>query len=465
MTPVQTTFDRLHQASRRDPNPSLEVRRDRLTRLEAMVVAHRDDIVQAIADDFSGRSRTESLSADVLLVLDGVREAKRHLARWLEPRAARPHPFFLPARASVSFQPKGVVGIIAPWNYPVNLALAPMVGALAAGNRVLLKPSELTPATARLLSRMVAETFAGDEVAVVEGGVEVAREVSALPFDHLLFTGSTSVGRQVARAAAENLVPCTLELGGKSPALVHPDYPIEQAAERIAVGKLFNAGQTCIAPDYALVPRTKVRAFAEAFLAATARLYPSHDGLTAIISERAKQRLEALVADAKDKGATVTVAPGNGSGRVMAPVVLREVRDDMLAMQDEIFGPVLPVEGYDSMDEALARIAKRPRPLAAYLFDADLDRARATLDRVVCGGACINDTLVHFAQEQLPFGGVGPSGMGAYHGETGFLTFSHQRSTLVASRVSAAKTFMTPPYGPLVDRALELLVRGLRPGR
>jgi coniferyl-aldehyde dehydrogenase len=269
----------------------------------------------------------------------------------------------------------------------------------------------------------------------------------------------------VARAAAENLVPCTLELGGKSPVLVHDAFPIEAAAERVAVGKLFNAGQTCIAPDYALVPRAKVRAFTEAFLAATQRLYPSHAGLTAIISDRAKSRLEGLVADARAKGATAAVAPGLASGRVMSPVVLSEVNDDMLVMQDEIFGPVLPVEAYDTLDEALARIARRPRPLAAYLFDPDAARAHTTLDRVVCGGACINDTLVHFAQEQLPFGGVGPSGMGAYHGQTGFETFSHQRAVLTAGRVSAAKAFMTPPYGPLVDKALELLVRGLRPGR
>ncbi len=459
MSSVTALFEKLHRASRRDVSPSLEVRRDRLSRLEALVQRHQEDFVTAIGSDFGVRARTETLSADVLLVLDGVREAKRRLKEWMAPRPARPHPLFLPSQAWVEYVPRGVVGVIAPWNYPVNLALAPVVGALAAGNRVLLKPSELTPATSAVLARAVGDRFTAEEFAVVEGGVEVAKEVTSLPLDHLFFTGSTTVGRSVARAAAENLVPVTLELGGKSPALVHAEARVAFAAERIAVGKLFNAGQTCIAPDYALVPRGQERAFTDAYARAIRAFAPNLEGLTSIINDRALARLRALLDDASAKGATIERL-GDDRGRVMAPTVVTGVREDMLVMQDEIFGPILPVEVYDSVDDAVALIAKRPRPLAFYYFDDDRSRARSVLDRVVCGGACLNDTLVHFAQEHLPFGGVGASGMGAYHGRVGFETFSHARGVLAASRLSAARTFLTPPFGAMVNGALELLIRG-----
>lgn len=461
--PVQRAYDRLRLAQQAQPTPSFEERDDRLARLERLLVDQRDEIVRAIDADFGGRTHAESLTADVFLTVDAVRYARRHLKAWMKRKSVSPHPFFLPSRAFIEFLPRGVVAVIAPWNYPVNLALGPLAAALAAGNRCLVKPSELTPKTSEWMARAVADTFSADEVAVVTGGPEVAKAVTALPLDGLLFTGSTAVGKLVAEAAAKNLVPVTLELGGKSPALVHPSYDVSLAAERVAVGKLFNGGQTCIAPDYALVPRGSDERFVAALEREVARRFPGLSGLSSMISERAKGRLEAIVHDAVQKGArAVPLSKVTPAGRGLTPVALLGVTDEMLAMQEELFGPVLPVETYDSLDEALERIARRPRPLAFYYFDDDATRADHVLSKVTSGGACVNDTLVHFAQETLPFGGVGASGMGAYHGRQGFETFSHARSVLVASRFSAARKLLAPPYGAFIEKTLEVLVKGRR---
>ncbi|MEW5741928.1 MAG: coniferyl aldehyde dehydrogenase [Myxococcota bacterium] len=460
---VQVAYEKLRRAQVAVPFPSAEEREDRLTRLERLLTRRRDDFVRAISDDFGTRARAETLSADVLVTLDGVRHARRHLRDWMQRRPVSPHPFFRPSRAFIEYLPKGVVGVIAPWNYPVNLALGPLAGALAAGNRCLVKPSELTPRTSSLLAESVAEAFTAEEVAVVEGGADVAQAVTRLPLDALLFTGSTHVGRLVAKAAADNLVPVTLELGGKSPALVHASYELEKAADRIAAGKLFNGGQTCIAPDYALVPAGTERAFVAALARAVSRMYPRLEGFTSIASDKAYGRLQALVADARSKGAEVVELGALGkAGRVMTPVALLGVTEAMTVMQEEIFGPVLPVETYATLDDAVARISARPRPLAFYYFDDDASRADDVLRRVTSGGACVNDTLVHFAQENLPFGGVGPSGMGAYHGRTGFETFSHARSVLVSSPLSPARQMLKPPFGRLVETSLELLISGAR---
>lgn len=460
---VRVAYEKLRRAQQRAPFPSAAEREDRLARLEHLLVTHREEFVRAIHEDFGVRSRAETLSVDVFLTLDAVRHARRSVRKWMQRRFVAPHPLFRPSRAFVEYLPKGVIAVIAPWNYPVNLALGPLAGALAAGNRCLVKPSELTPRTSAVIARAVSETFTAEEVAVVEGGPEVAEAVTRLPLDHLLFTGSTHVGRKVARACAENLVPVTLELGGKSPALVHETYDLERAAERIATGKLFNAGQTCIAPDYAMVPAGKEQAFVAAIRRAVDRAYPRLEGLSSIISDRALERLTALVADAKAKGAQVfELGALAKAGRVMTPVVLLGVTEDMGVMQEELFGPILPVETYTRLDEAVARIAARPRPLAFYYFDDDTRRADDVLKRVTSGGACLNDCLVHFAQENLPFGGIGPSGMGAYHGIAGFLTFSHARSVLDASAISPARQFMKPPFGKMVETSLEVLIAGAK---
>jgi coniferyl-aldehyde dehydrogenase len=376
-----------------------------------------------------------------------------------------PTPVYLwPGRSRLLRQPLGVVGVISPWNYPVQLALLPVLAALAAGNTVMLKPSELTPKTSALLARMVAQHFAPDEFAVVTGGPDVGDAFSRLPFDHLFFTGSTAVGRKIALAAAANLTPVTLELGGKSPALIHADADLRAAAPRLATGKLLNAGQTCIAPDYALVPASRVDALAAAVRDSAASLYPSfrdNPDYSSIVNDAHYRRLTALIDDAVRKGArAVAVDPGaaapDAPSRKLAPTVLVGVNDSMAIMKEEIFGPVLPIEAYDSLDQAIGKINARPRPLSLYMFGGDAAARRRVLERTAAGGVTIDDTLLHFSNENLPFGGIGASGIGAYHGERGFLTFSHQKAVFVQPRLSFT-WLLRPPYGKRFERVLGLL--------
>ena len=437
-------------------------RRDWLRRLERVLSEGAPRFVRAIDGDFGGRSRHETLLVEVMASLESVRDARRNVAEWMRPRAVRPSPYFLPGRAWVEPLPLGVVGVIAPWNYPVNLLLAPLVGALAAGNRAILKPSELTPRTAELLGETLRERFSAEELAVVEGGPDVASEVTHLPLDHLFFTGSTAVGKKVAMAAAANLVPVTLELGGKCPAWIHPDYPIKRAAERIALGKLFNGGQTCIAPDYVLVARGQESALVEALESAALRAYPGLPATadyTAMVSPHHHERQLSLLEDAKAHGARLhpVGSPLEPGSRKLAPTLVLGATAEMKVMQEEIFGPILPIVPYDNLEEARERIANGPRPLALYYFDDDSGRAEEILRRTMSGGACLNDTLVHFAQDRLPFGGVGASGQGAYHGVAGFETFSHRRGVLDASALAPARRLQSPPYTKLLDAALAAL--------
>jgi coniferyl-aldehyde dehydrogenase len=459
---VRSTYERLLKGYRGNLNPTAEQREDRLDRLERLLMARADEFATAASEDFGGRSRHETLLADVVLTLDAVRVARKRVRQWMKPKSADVNPFFRPSAAYVETVPLGVVGVIAPWNYPVNLALGPLAAALAAGNRVLLKPSEVTPRVSALLASSLRDTFTAEEVGVVEGGPDVARAVTELPLDHLLFTGSTRIGKLVAKAAAENLVPVTLELGGKSPALVMPDYPVAQAADRLAVGKLFNAGQTCIAPDYVLLPRGKEGVFVEAFSDAVKERFGDpmrSPDFSALVSERDVRRAKELVQEAREGGARVvelgTLQEGS---RRWPPTLVLGAKPGMRLLEEEIFMPILPLVAYDSLSEALEFVRARPRPLAFYCFDENIDRARNTVSQVVSGGAVVNDTLMHFAQEHLPFGGVGASGMGRYHGEAGFLTFSHQRGVLVSSPLSAARKVLAPPYGKLMDGAVKAVL-------
>lgn len=444
----------------------VERRAQALDALAGAVLRHGDGFAAAIGADFGHRSAHETRLADLYPVVASLRHARKNLRRWMKPRRRPIQMMFRPGSGRIVYQALGVVGIVSPWNYPVQLTLSPLAGAIAAGNRVMIKPSELTPRTSALLEQVIREVFDPGEVLVAQGGAEVARAFSELDFDHLLFTGSTAVGRQVMRAAAENLVPVTLELGGKSPALVAPNYPLAKAAERIAVGKLFNAGQTCIAPDYVMVPRGQEEAFAHAFSDAVARLYPSLDAnpdYTAILNERHYGRLRDLVTDARTRGAVIhEINPASealdADGRRMAPVVLTRVPEDALVMQEEIFGPVLPVLAYEDLEAAYGFINARPRPLALYLFSHEREVVDRTLERTVSGGVCVNDTLLHCVQEELPFGGVGASGMGAYHGEQGFRTFSHAKSVFHQARLNGAG-MTKPPYGSRMNRLLSLLLR------
>ena len=429
------------------------------------VRARREEFVQAISQDFGGRARQETLLLEVFPVVDAIQHAIRHLPRWMRPRAAAAGWQFLPGRARVIYQPLGVVGIIGAWNYPLLLSLSPMVSALAAGNHVMLKPSELAPRTADLIARLVSELFPTEYVTVVTGGTETGAAFAALAFDHLLFTGSTRVGKLIMRSASEHLTPVTLELGGKSPALVHPDFPAQTAAARIMAGKLYNAGQTCIAPDYVLVEAGAREEFVRLAAEAAAAMYPKlvdNPDFTRILNRQHYQRLRDLVGDATQKGAEMLeVNPAretvNEQNRVFAPTILWNLSDQMAVMREEIFGPVLPVVTYRSPDEAIAYVNGRPRPLALYYFDYNSKRVESVLARTTSGGVTVNDTVLHIAQNDLPFGGVGPSGMGSYHGFDGFLTFSKKKGVFLQSRFTTLG-LLRPPYGELARRVTDFLI-------
>lgn len=452
METLRHSFERLHEASRRQPAPDAATRRQRLGRLADLISDHTDAILQAISDDFGGRSPDETRMLEILPAMRGIRHAQKHLGRWMKDRRRPVDLVFQPARAWVRREPLGVIGIISPWNYPLLLALSPLTDALAAGNRALIKPSELTPRFADLLAHLVAQHFAPDEVTVIAGGVDIAQAVAALPFDHLLFTGSTAVGRHVMQAAAANLTPVTLELGGKSPALVAPGYGLDKAARSIAFGKFINAGQTCIAPDYALVPRDQTQAFAEAVIAAARRAYPTLSGnhdYSAIITPRHRERLRAALAEAAAAGATL-IRHGDAENDPvkLAPTVVLNAPADSLLLTEEIFGPILPVVGYDDLDQALAFVRERERPLALYCFATDRATSRKVLNGVTSGGVTLNGTLLHIAQDSLPFGGIGPSGMGAYHGYEGFCRFSHARAVHRIGPINVTER-LGPPWNSI----------------
>jgi coniferyl-aldehyde dehydrogenase len=466
MSDLAQLFRSQQEAFARERYPSLAVRRDRLSRLKAFVVSHEARFVAAVDSDFGGRSSHETRLAELYIVAAEIAEAQRHLARWMRPRRVSTPIHLKPGRARIERQPVGVVGVISPWNYPVQLALAPVAGALAAGNRVLLKPSEITPATSGLLQELAAASFAPEEFAVVPGDAQIGRAFASLPFDHLFFTGSTAVGRAVARAAAENLTPVTLELGGKSPAMIAPDADLDLVAPRLMAGKLLNAGQTCIAPDYALVPHDRVDAVVQALERAAATLYPAYianGDYTAIVNERHRARLASLLDDARSRGGTVVEldpageAPAAGS-RKMLPALVVGADDSMAVMREEIFGPILPIEAYSTIDDAVAKINARPHPLAFYYFGRDGMRAGKVLAETIAGGVTVNDTLWHFAHSNLPFGGVGASGVGAYHGEASFLAFTHQKPVFVQPRLAASR-LLYPPYGATFEKVLALLRR------
>ncbi len=464
-TQLRTTFDRLRKGYRRDPYPSFEQRMRWLDTLGDLTKRNADAIAEAARQDFGHRSVHDTKLAEVFTVVQLIKYIQGNLRTWMEPARRHTEVTFLPARNEVRYQPLGVVGVIAPWNYPFQLAVSPIAYALAAGNRVLVKPSELTPATSTLLHRLLRQAFDPDLLDVAVGGPDVAAAFASLPFDHLLFTGSTRVGRIVMEAAAKNLTPVTLELGGKSPAIVHASYSEGRAASSVVRGKLFNAGQTCIAPDYLLVPESKLGSMVRALRDEVPRRYPtlaSNPDYTAVINDKHKARLQHLVDDAVKKGAEkIELHPSgesfDGPEGKMGPVVLTGVTDAMDVMQEEIFGPVLPIVTYRTLDQAVEYVNDRPRPLALYYFDDDTARADEVLTRTVSGGACVNDTLLHYAQDDLPFGGVGPSGMGAYHGVEGCETFSHRQAVFHPSRLTAAGV-IAPPYGKKVELLLKVFL-------
>ena len=469
---MKDVLNRQKAAHLRDGAPSAALRIDRLNRCIALLVDLRRAIEDAVAADFGARSRTATAFADVAASIGPLKHARDHLARWMRPerRATTPRILgFLGARAEVRRQPKGVVGIISPWNFPVNLAFAPLAGVLAAGNRAMIKPSETTPATSALLQEMFAGSFDPEEIAVFTGGPEVGQAFASLAFDHLVFTGATSLARHVMRAAAENLVPLTLELGGKSPVVIGRSADLATAAARIMNGKTLNAGQICLAPDYVLAPADRLDAFVEQARQAVVQMYPTirdNADVTAIVSDRHLARLEGYVDDARAKGATIVEINPAGEDlrqqphRRMAPTLILDPTDDMTVMQEEIFGPLLPVRRYGTVDEAIDYINGHARPLGLYYFGSDAAERDRVLERTTSGGVTVNDVLMHVAQEELPFGGIGPAGMGAYHGRDGFREFSHARSVYhQIKRDIGPLKMLRPPYGKGIARFLAMQIR------
>ncbi|WP_417863251.1 aldehyde dehydrogenase family protein [Vreelandella venusta] len=432
-------LDTQRHASGQAPFPSLRLRRERLARLARMTKHHQRDIIQAIQTDFGRRSETEIRLAEINAVLHAIRHTRRHLWHWMRPYAANMPWRLWPARARIAPQPLGVVGIMSPWNYPWSLALMPAIDAIAAGNSVMIKPSEYAPNTSALLAKLVPQYFTDEEVGVVEGGPEIAKAFSALPFDHLVFTGSTAVGRQVARAAAEQLTPVTLELGGKSPAIVASDAGLDRAAASIIFGKGMNAGQTCIAPDYVLVESRHLEALIQALSRAIEQQRPSAKEATGFVSPHHQQRSERLIAQARDHGCRIIDIGQHAPALVIDPTQHLEL------MQEEIFGRALPLISVKNIEDAITFVNTRPHPLALYAFTDD-KTLQAILRHTTRSGALVfNETLLHHAVPSLPFGGVGESGMGAYHGRHGFERFSHLRGVFYQSK-RASSALVRPPY-------------------
>jgi coniferyl-aldehyde dehydrogenase len=457
---MQALLARQKAAQLRDGAPSADVRIERLDRCIGLLVENRKAIEEALNADFGARSPDATAFTDVAASIGPLQHAKAHLKKWMKTERRKTSPAILGlfgAKAEVRYQPKGVVGVISPWNFPVNLTFTPLAGILAAGNRAMIKPSEYTPATSALMARMFGGAFSEEEIAVVTGGPEVGQAFAGLAFDHLIFTGATAVARHVMKAAAENLTPLTLELGGKSPVILGRSADVALAAARIMNGKTLNAGQICLAPDYVLAPRDKLETFVGEAQGAVQRMFPTlkdNPDYTAIVAQRHYDRIMGYIDDARAKGARVVELKPDGEDltqqehRKIAPTLIIEPTDDMKVMQEEIFGPVLPVKTYESVDEALAYVNAHDRPLGLYYFGDDAAEQEKVLAGTTSGGVTVNDVVFHVAQEDLPFGGVGPSGMGSYHGHDGFKEFSHRKAVYSQLKKDIGPLIqMRPPYG------------------
>ena len=450
---------------------SMAVRRDRLDRAIAMLVDHAEDFCKVMSEDFGHRSREQSLMTDMGPSIQALKHARKHFESWA--RGEKRKPMFplglLGSKAELRFQPKGVVGIVAPWNFPVGMVMVPLADIFAAGNRAIAKPSEYTENTSALFAEIVPKYFDASEFAIVTGGPDVGQAFTSLPFDHMIFTGATSIGRHVMRAAADNLTPVTLELGGKSPTIIGRSADKKKAASRVTMGKMMNAGQICLAPDYLYVAKEDENEMIENVKQSVAEQYPTllhNDDYTSVINARHHERLQGYLPDAVEKGAeAIEVNPANEdfsstNGHKMPLTILRNVTDDMKVMQEEIFGPILPVKTYDSMDEVVDYVNANDRPLGLYYFGTDKAEEEKVLSRTTSGGVTVNDVIFHVAMDDLPFGGVGPSGMGHYHGYDGFKEFSHQRAVYRQTGVDVAKIGgFKPPYGKAAAKAIAQAVK------
>ena len=459
---------RLQKAAHiRDGAPTAEQRIARIDRAIAALIKHETAIVKALTQDFGSRAEAVSGITDIGASLGPMKHAKAHLKTWMKTEKRKTTPAilgFLGAKAEVRFQPKGTIGIISPWNFPVNLTFAPLAGVLAAGNRAMIKPSEYTPATSQVMAQMFAEAFDEEEIAVFPGGPDVGQAFSDLAFDHLVFTGATSIARHVMKAAAANLVPVTLELGGKSPVILGKSADYATSAGRIMAGKTMNAGQICLAPDYVMAPADQVATFVKEATSAVHSMFPTikdNPDYTAVIAERHYERIKGYVEDARAKGAEIIEINPAGEDfsqqehRKIPPTLILNPTDEMKVMQEEIFGPVLPVLTYKNVDEAIAYVNAHDRPLGLYYFGDDAAEEAKVLAHTTSGGVTVNDVIFHVAMEDLPFGGVGPSGMGSYHGVDGFREFSHRKSVYrqLKKDLGPMKA-LRPPYGEGVKKFL-----------
>lgn len=462
MNALDLHLEEIKKAYQHDANPSLAVRKERIGRIVQMIDKYEDNLCKVVLADFGNRHTAETRLAELNMVKQAARYAIKNLEAWMQAKEVEVPLHLKPSKAYIQAQPKGVIGIMSPWNYPIQLALVPAIAALAAGNRVWLKPSERTPRTAGYLATMIAEYFHPLEFSVTIGDAATGKIFAGLAFDHLLFTGSTTTGKQIMRAAAENLTPVTLELGGKSPAIIHEDAPLEDAAKRIIYGKLFNNGQTCVAPDYVLIKKELIPQFLNACQKAAQAMYSKPSELTHPIDESQLNRWQYLTQEAISKGATLTQLLEPHPERPFTPVILSNTSPDCLIMQEEIFGPILPVIGIDSHEGAIEYIQRQERPLAMYWFGKNKKVLQDLLQKTHAGGVTVNDTLLHITLEELPFGGIGPSGMGNYHGLFGFNTFSHHKPVLETKGFLGIRQWMGtslahPPYGKTIERLIRRL--------
>ena len=465
---MQHTLEKQKIQSRRQIYPSLSMRIDRLDRMLDMMLEYQTQIPEALSEDFGHRPEMLTKFAELAATFDSIHFIKKNLKSWMKPERRKATPPFnlFGAKAYIQYQPVGVVGIISPWNYPFNLTFGPLAVVLAAGNRAMIKPSEYTPRSSSLMKSMINKYFDADEVEVFPGDASVGQEFSSLHFDHLLFTGSTSVAKKVMEAASKNLVPVTLELGGKSPAIIGESADLKKASDRIWNGKLMNAGQTCIAPDYVYVKEDDLGDWMEATNNSISSMYPTifdNDDYTSVVNEGHYARLDGYIEDAKNKGADVIeINPANESEKShnkMMPIIILNATDDMLVMQEEIFGPIMPVKTYNQIDEVVDYINLHERPLGLYYFGNKKSEEEFVMSNTVSGGAALNDVIFQFIQDDLPFGGIGPSGMGNYHGIEGFRTFSHARGVYKQTSFETVLKLMRPPFGKLVDQIVSTKIK------
>mgnify|MGYP000447424651 FL=1 len=462
---LENTFSQQKKYFASNTYPSYQERINDLKTLKALIVNNQQAFIDAMSQDFGHRSAEDSRIGDILTTVMGINYTIKKLKSWMKPEKKHIGILFQPAKGEVVYQPKGVIGIIAPWNYPVFLAFGPLTAALAAGDTAMIKMSEYTPKTNSLLAKLITSAFPIEKVAVICGETDMATAFSKLTFDHLFFTGSTGVGKLVMKAAAENLVPVTLELGGKSPTIIDNDIDINTAVSRLILGKTLNSGQTCVAPDYIFCPQNKVEELTQAFQTYYQSMYPNaqeNDDCTCIINDAQKARIDSLLANAKEQGAGIIPLlqeSDNGQSRKMPLTLLTNVNDEMTVMQQEIFGPLLPIVGYKDVSEAIDYINSKPRPLALYICSFNKSFQQQVLLNTHAGGVCINDAAFHVAVDDLPFGGIGASGMGQYHGSEGFKTFSHGKSVFSRGKISLG-SLLFPPFGNKIHQLLfKLFIR------